>query len=93
MSRIYAAGAAMGWAVEQVDRTSMWKFWAAWHGFVNANSQAPPGKLSDTEKDALWADIEALDVPLGPLTTQTYLWDGGFVAQGCVVIPSSRWHL
>lgn len=83
MSRIYAAGAAMGWTAEQVKATSMWEFWSAWHGFVRANSPAQPGKLTESQKDELWADIEALDAPAGVLTTQTYLWTGlGFEAQG-----------
>ncbi|MET3925934.1 hypothetical protein [Devosia sp. 2618] len=87
MSRIYAAGAAMGWTAEQVDRTSMWKFWASWNGYVKANTPKEPGKLSDSEKDAIWARMQELELPSGPLSTQTYLWDGWFVPQGLVTIP------
>lgn len=86
MSRIYAAGAAMGWTAEQVDRTSMWKFWACWYGYVAANTPARPGKLSEAEKDRIWVDIESLQTPSAPTSTQTYLWDGRFVPQGHVPI-------
>lgn len=86
MSRIYAAGAAMGWTAREVDETSMWKFWAAWLGYIRANSAPETGKLSEAQKDDLWADIEAYDTPTGPLFTETYLWDGEFVAQGRVEV-------
>lgn len=85
MSRIYAAGAAMGWTVEQVKKTSMWEFWSAWNGYVKANTPKGGEKLTEAEKDDLWADIEALGEPTGPLSTQTYLWDGrAFLGQGRV---------
>lgn len=86
MSRIYAAGAAMGWTAEQVDRTSMWKFWSAWNGYIAANTPAQAGKLTDADKDEIWADIEARTLPEGPLSTETYLWEGSFVPQGRVQI-------
>ncbi|MET3924607.1 hypothetical protein [Devosia sp. 2618] len=81
MSRIYAAGAAMGWTAEQVDRTSMWKFWASWHGYVKANTPAQPGKLSEADKDRIWEQMQEMDGPEGEAHTQTYLWDGTFVPQ------------
>lgn len=63
----------------------MWKFWSAWHGFVRANSPAQPGKLTEAQKDELWADIEAIDAPIGLLSTQTYSWDGRrFAVMGLV---------
>lgn len=76
MSRVYAAGAAMGWTAEQVDRTSMWKFWASWHGYVKANTPQQPNKLSEAEKDRIWERMQEMAVPEGPPVTQTYLWDG-----------------
>ncbi|MBJ6986945.1 MULTISPECIES: hypothetical protein [unclassified Devosia] len=76
MSRIYAAGAAMGWTAQEVDRTSMWKFWAAWHGYVRANSPQQNNKLSETEKDRIWARMQEMDTPEGVPVTVTYLWDG-----------------
>jgi hypothetical protein len=76
MSRIYAAGAAMGWTAQQVDRTSMWKFWAAWHGYVRANTPQQGNKLSETEKDRIWERMQEMDLPAVPPLTPTYLWDG-----------------
>ena len=84
MSRIYAAGAAMGWTAEQVDRTSMWKFWASWNGYVKANTSQQGNKLSDSEKDYIWERLQAIDGPASELSTQTYLWDGSFLPQGRV---------
>ncbi len=86
MSRIYAAGAAMGWTAEQVDRTSMWKFWASWNGYVKANTPAQPGKLTEADKDRIWENLISLEVPSGQLSTQTYLWVGRFVPQGRVQV-------
>ncbi|SFV33167.1 hypothetical protein SAMN05216456_1907 [Devosia crocina] len=84
MSRIYAAGAAMGWTVAEVKRTSMWEFWAAWHGYVNANSPKEGNKLSESEKDYIWERLQEVDGSGGDLVTQTYLWDGAFIPQGKV---------
>lgn len=85
MSKIYAAGAAMGWTAEQVDRTSMWKFWASWCGFVRANTPQQNNKLSESEKDYIWERMQLLDVPSEAVQTQTYLWDGAFHPQGYVI--------
>lgn len=86
MSRIYGAGAAMGWTVAEVKSASMWEFWSAWHGFVRANTPSKPGKLSETEADALFDWIDG-GAQASALTTQTYLWDGsGFVPQGTIEI-------
>lgn len=82
MSRIYAAGAAMGWTAEQVDRTSMWKFWASWHGYVRANTPQQGNKLTESEKDRIWDRMQELDAVSEQVSTQTYLWDGGFRPQG-----------
>lgn len=85
MSKIYAAGAAMGWTAEQVDRTSMWKFWSAWHGYVRANTPQERNRLSEPEKDRIWERMKELDVDAGAsFSTQTYLWDGAFRPQGLV---------
>ena len=64
----------------------MWKFWASWFGYVRANSQAQAGKLSEAEKDRIWADLETFDAPKDEISTQTYLWDGWFNVQGRVKI-------
>jgi hypothetical protein len=82
MSRIYAAGAAMGWTAEQVDRTSMWKFWASWHGYVKANSPKQANKLTEDQKDYIWERLQRTDDGPDEVSTQTYLWDGAFQPQG-----------
>lgn len=76
MSRIYGAGAAMGWTVSEVKRTSMWEFWAAWNGFVQANSPKEGNRLSEGEKDYIWERMQAMDLP-AEATTSLYLWTGG----------------
>lgn len=91
MSRIYAAGAAMGWTVAEVKATSMWEFWSAWHGYIQANTPKQANKLSETEKDSIWERMIELEAPPGALRTQTYLWDGSvFCPQGEVTIPDLR---
>lgn len=93
MSRIYAAGAAMGWTVDQVKATSMWEFWSAWNGYVKANTPKGGEKLTEADKDYIWERMQDMEMPAGPLTTQTYLWDGrGFVGQGRVSVLGSGFY-
>lgn len=68
-------GAAMGWTVHEVKRASMWEFFAAWHGYVDANTPKEKNKLTDTEADALFEWISADSAGAQYLTTQTYWWD------------------
>lgn len=82
MSRIYAAGSAMGWTAEQVDQTSMWKFWASWFGYIRANTPKQGNKLTESQKDYIWERMQQIDAVTEQVSTQTYLWDGAFRPQG-----------
>jgi len=70
-------GAAMGWTVHDVKRASVWEFFAALEGYVQAKSPKEGNKLSDEDKDELWDWMERLDAPSSMiLSTQTYRLDG-----------------
>jgi len=43
----------MGFTPQEVDQMSVWKFLAAWEGYVKANSPEDNG-LSTSEVDELW---------------------------------------
>lgn len=81
----------MGWSVSEVKKTSMWEFFAAWNGFVEANTPKTANKLSQQEKAELWADIEAYGAMPGKiLSTQTYWWDeNGPVPMGVVTFTTA----
>lgn len=81
----------MGWTVHEVKRSSMWEFFAALHGYVDANTSKVSNKLSSAEKADLWADVEAYGKIAGQaLTTQTYWWDErGPVPMGVITFNSS----
>lgn len=67
----------MGWTAEAVKRASLWEFFSAWDGYVQANTPTQKGKLTPEEKAELIADIEAYGFSRGGvLSTQTYLLDG-----------------
>jgi hypothetical protein len=74
---IYGLGAAMGWTVQDVKASSVWVFWTAVQGFVDANSPKQGNKLSEDEKDRIWERMQELETPTGEiLSTQTYTLDG-----------------
>lgn len=50
-------GAAIGMMPDQVDRTSMWKLFAAIDGYVKAHG-AEDESLSSKETDDLWAMVQ-----------------------------------
>jgi hypothetical protein len=52
-------GAAMGWTSQEVKAASMWEFFAAWHGYVEANTPQDKAKLTEREAEELFAWIEA----------------------------------
>lgn len=67
----------MGWDVQAVKRSSVWEFFSAWQGYVEANTPKQSGKLSEGEKDRIWERMQELDAsPPGQLSTQTYTLDG-----------------
>lgn len=82
-------GAAMGWTVHDVKAASMWEFYSAWHGFVEANSPKEAAKLTEAEADDLFDWIESGSGP-AVLSTQTYWLDGErLVPNGIVSFEAS----
>lgn len=54
----------------------MWQFNAAIEGWIKANSPKKDNTLSESEKDDLFAWIEAANTNRRTLKTMTYEWDG-----------------
>lgn len=50
----------MGVFSPHAEQMSLWKFLAAWEGYVQANSTEEDNKLSAKEADELWDWIEEL---------------------------------
>ena len=75
VASLYAAGAVMGWSAADVDAASIWQFWAAWNGYVNANTPKEGAKLTEAQKDDLFDWLEASD-EITVKRTMTYGWDG-----------------
>lgn len=67
----------MGWSADQVKAATLWQFFAAWQGYLAANSPKEGNKLSEDEKDRIWERMQQLDeIAPGTLSTQTYVLDG-----------------
>lgn len=67
----------MGWTVQDVKASSVWEFFSAFYGYIEANTPKQPGKLSSSEADRIWARMQEMDVPTAKtLSTQTYTLDG-----------------
>lgn len=67
----------MGWNAQDVKAASLWEFFSAWNGFIEANTPKQGNKLSEDEKDRIWARMEQLDgAAPGKRSTQTYVLDG-----------------
>lgn len=73
---IYAMGAVMNWSSEQVDKSSMWQFFVAWDGYVEANTPKDEKKLSDAEADDLFNWLMSGSKGPRTLSTQTYIFNG-----------------
>ncbi|MEO7172030.1 hypothetical protein [Flavobacterium sp.] len=68
----------------------MWQFFAALHGFIDANTPKESTKLSESEAEDLFDWIEQESDGPSVLTTQTYWWDEqGAVPAGVVHIIGS----
>ncbi|MEQ9634813.1 MAG: hypothetical protein RLW68_01880 [Devosia marina] len=67
-------GAKMGWSSQEVKAASMWEFFAAWNGYIEAPQDK--AKLTESEADELFAWIEADNDGPQTLSTQTYWLDG-----------------
>jgi hypothetical protein len=65
----------MGMSPAEVDRTSFWKFMAAWNGYVSANTPSD-GKLTESEAEALfdWIGAESIATHVPPMPE--FIWDG-----------------
>jgi hypothetical protein len=67
----------MGWTVHDVKRASVWEFWQAFQGYVEANTPRDGKKLSEDDKDRIWQRMLELETPSSSaLSTQTYVLDG-----------------
>lgn len=66
----------MGWTAQEVKAASMWEFFAAWHGYVEANTPQDKTKLTETEAEDLFAWIESDRDGPPTLSTQTYWLNG-----------------
>ena len=67
----------MGWDVHAVKKSSVWEFFSAWQGYVDANTPKQSGKLSEDDKDRIWERMQELERPSSAtLSTQTYTLDG-----------------
>jgi len=76
----------MGWTVHDVKRASVWEFFMAWQGYVDANTPKQPNALSADDKDYIWSRMQELDAPSSTtLSTQTYVLDGPWLVPGEVV--------
>lgn len=76
----------MGWTVHDVKRASVWEFWQAFQGYVEANTPRDGKKLSEDDKDRIWQRMLELDAPSSPsLSTQTYVLNGLRLVPAAVV--------
>lgn len=66
----------MGWTAGDVGKSSIWHFFACWHGHVEANTTKEPAKLSDAEADELfdWIDRPSSSAQL--LNSSVYVLEG-----------------
>lgn len=81
----------MGWTVHDVKRASVWEFFAAWQGYVDANTPKQAAKLTAAEADELFEWIEQDQLVSKTLTTQTYWLDGAhLVPTGEVTFTLNR---
>lgn len=75
----------MGWTSQQVKAASMWEFFSAWHGYLEANTPQDKAKLTESEAEELFAWIEADNSGPRTLSTQTYLLDGDHLVPAGIV--------
>lgn len=67
----------MGWTVQDVKAASVWEFWQAFQGYVEANSPKQNNKLTEDDKDRIWQRMQELETPTDTaLSTQIYVLDG-----------------
>lgn len=66
----------MGWSVHDVKRASVWEFFSAWQGYLDANTPKKKGVQTEEEAEALFERLTAKDRGPRTLSTQTYWLDG-----------------
>lgn len=67
----------MGWTVHDVRRASVWEFWQAFQGYVEANTPKQGSKLTESERAELAEDVLSYGQSIAStLSTQTYKLDG-----------------
>ena len=66
----------MGMSPAEVDRTSFWKFTAAWNGYVAANTP-DNGKMTESEAAVIFDWLAAPTTQLPSLPMPNFMWDGG----------------
>lgn len=70
----------MGWTVHDVKAASVWEFFSAFNGYMDANTPRQPGKLPEDDKELIWREIQKrmaqLESRSATLSTQTYVLDG-----------------
>lgn len=66
----------MGFTPQEVRKMSLWQFFSALNGYIEANSTKSGTRLSDDEADELFDWIERDSDGPRELTTQTYWWEG-----------------
>lgn len=64
---------------------SMWQYFAALNGFIEANTPKDGNKLTDTQADELFDWIEQSDSGAVQLSTQTYWLNGEHLVPAGVV--------
>lgn len=75
----------MGWTVHEVKQASVWEFFSAWHGYLDANTPKKKGVQTGEEADALLDQLMAAEARRGTLSTQTYWLDGGRLVPAGIV--------
>lgn len=78
----------MGWTVHDVKRASVWEFWMAFQGYVDANTPKEGNKLTEEQADELFEWIDRAPSG-GVLSTQTYKLDGLRLVPAGIVTFSS----
>lgn len=75
----------MGFTPQQVNAMSLWQWFAALNGYIEANSSKGGAKISDSEAEELFAWIDGGETGRRTLRTQTYWLDGERLVAGDVV--------
>ena len=66
----------MGFTPQQVNAMSLWQWFAALNGYIEANTPKDGGsKLTESEAEDIWNWIEQDGSGPRRVSTQTYWWD------------------